>query len=307
MSTSQSELSIKLGLKLNQKNFVSSLIISLLIVCAFVESNPAKAEPTTTTFTRTPNPYTETPIESLERLAQCFLIPSGSSISYECLLPDVLGPITDLEREAPYSQKKVIYAKTMLEYYGFGTTKDEWRVAAQYIHPSIRNEALYLLASNPEPRDAELFRKGLSDDRSLNEPADDYPNYYARIVSAYGLSLLGDQSGIPILESVSQFDPKTKYVAAEAAGFLAKLGNPVAFSTIVKAFESDSGSDRRYGIENLMFFVPLQGQVDASGEIVEVWSLYRQALQDEELRQIAQSQLEELGTPEALKLLQEFE
>ena len=106
------------------------------------------------------------------------------------------------------------------------------------------------------------------------------------------------------MERISLQDVNVKPIAADGAGLLAKLGNPMAFSTIQKALDSDSRYTRGLGIDNLIFFIPLHGQTDISGKVIDVWSAYRQALQDESIQLGAKMQLQELGTPEALELLE---
>ena len=111
---------------------------------------------------------------------------------------------------------------------------------------------------------------------------------------------------MPTLERIAQLEVNVHPAATRAAGILAEMDEPSAFATIQKAINSDLRYIRLFAIQNAMPFVPLHGQTYAPGKTIDIWSLYRQALQDEnvQVRSVAKLQLQELDSPEALELLQ---
>jgi hypothetical protein len=196
--------------------------------------------------------------------------------------------------DVPYSEWETVRSQELLTANGFGSTTDEWRRAAGHANGLIRGTAYYLLTRHPEEQDENLYRQGLDD---LDETV--------QVISAYGLYHLGDRSVLPTLEKIARLDVGAHTAAARAAGILGELGDPTAFATIEKAMQNEQRYVRLFAIENAMPFVPLHGQTYAPGKNIDIWELYRQALQDEndQVRSTARLQLIELNTPEALELL----
>jgi hypothetical protein len=197
--------------------------------------------------------------------------------------------------DLPYSQWEAHRSQELLEANGYGATADEWRRAAEYSDGLIRAAATYLLTREPEQGDEDLFHRGLADDDQA-----------VQALSAYGLYRLGDPSALPVLERVARLDPAVYLTAAQAAGLLAELGDPTAFATLLKAMGSDLRYVRLIAMQNAMSFVPFHGRAYAPGETIDIWELYRRALEDPDIHvgTVARLQLEELNTAEALELLQ---
>jgi HEAT repeat protein len=219
--------------------------------------------------------------------------PTETPIDSFTIESDVVIPIYR-PLDVPYSEWEAARSQELLTANGFGSTMAEWRRATGHPSGLLRGTAYYLLTQHPEQQDENLYRQGLDD---LDETV--------QVISAYGLYLLGDSSALPALEKIAGYDVGAHTAAARAAGILGELGDPTAFATIQKAMQSEQRYVRLFAIENAMAFVPLHGQTYAPGKTIDIWSLYRQALQDEngQVRSVAKLQLRELNTPEALELL----
>ncbi len=213
---------------------------------------------------------------------------SGITVSSEVVIPGYTPP------DLPYSEWQAHRSQELLEANGFGATADEWRRAAGHPSGFVRATAYYLLTRHPEPGDEELFRQGLVDDDEA-----------VQALSAYGLYRLGDESGLPTLSRIAQLDVDVYPAATRAAGLLAELGDSAAYSTMLKAMESDLRYIRLIAMQNAMPFVPLHGQAYSPGEMIDIWNLYRRALEDPDahVQTVARLQLQELNTAEALELL----
>jgi hypothetical protein len=201
----------------------------------------------------------------------------------------VYGPL-----DVPYSQWETRRSQELLAANGYGHTADEWRRATRHASGLIRGTAYYLLSQHPEPQDEALYRRGLDD---VDETA--------QVLSAYGLHSLGDRSARSTLARIAQADVTAHPAATRAAGILAELGDASAYVTIEAAMNSDQRYLRLLAVQNAMPFVPLHGQIDAAGKAIDIWGLYRRALQDDsaQVQSVAALQLRELGSPEALELL----
>ncbi|HBL14861.1 MAG TPA: hypothetical protein DD379_26420 [Cyanobacteria bacterium UBA11162] len=221
-------------------------------------------------------------------------LPPSTTIESITVTSDVVIP--DYEPlDVPYSEWETHRSQELLEANGFGNAIAQWRRATQHSNGLIRSSAYYLLTRHPEQQDETLFRQGLEDSDET-----------VQTLSAYGLYSLGDKSALSILERIAQLDVNAHTAATQAAGILAKMGNPTAFATIEAAINSDLEYIRLFAIQNAMPFVPLHGQTYALGKSIDIWNLYSQALQDKnvQVRSVAKMQLKELNSPEALELLQ---
>jgi len=199
--------------------------------------------------------------------------------------------------DLPYSQWAAHRSREVLAANGYGDTAAEWRRATGHSSGFIRATAYYLLTRQPEPGDEELFRQGLVDDDEA-----------VQALSAYGLCRLGDDSALPTLERVARLDVDVYPAATRAAGLLAELGHPAAFDTMLKAMDSDLSYIRLMAMQRVMPFVPLHGRAFAPGETIDIWDLYRRALEDPDagVRTVARLELQELNTAEAQELLQSY-
>jgi len=219
--------------------------------------------------------------------------PTETPIDSFTIESDVVIPVYE-PLDVPYSEWETTRSQELLTANGFGSTADEWRRAAGHTNGLLRGTAYYLLTRHPERQDENLFRQGLDD---IDETV--------QVISAYGLYQLGDRSALPALEKIARYDVGAHLAAARAAGILGELGDPTAFATIQNAMQSEQRYVRLFAIENAMPFAPLHGQTYAPGKTIDIWGLYRQALQDEndQVRSVAKLQLQEINTPEALELL----
>jgi hypothetical protein len=241
------------------------------------EAQPTKAVTADESGNNLPASITEEPIESI-------------TITSDVVIP------TYKPLDVPFSEWEIHRSQELLEANGFGHTADEWRRATQHSSGLIRSTAYYLLTRQLDPQDEALFRQGLDDIDQTTQA-----------LSAYGLYRLGDKSVLPILERIAQLDVNVHTAATRAAGILGEIGEPTAFATIQKAINSDLDYIRLFAIQNAIPFAPLHGQpYNTSGTTIDIWDLYRQALQDEsvQVRSVARLQLQELNSPEARELLQ---
>jgi HEAT repeat protein len=173
---------------------------------------------------------------------------------------------------------------------------DEFRLAADHSSGLIREAAIYLLVRQPDPVDEALFLKGLED---IDETV--------QSLSAYGLVRLGHDSAESTLKRIAQQDPGAILAAPLAASLLAELGDPSAFDTMIQAMADQFGYVRLIAMQYMSSFVPLHGQSTSSGQTVDVWSLYCQALGDEDgqVRAVAEMQLVEIDSAAAMAILKE--
>ena len=199
--------------------------------------------------------------------------------------------------DVPFVEQEGYRHRELLKANGFADTPDGWREATQHENGLIREAAYYLLTRAPKQLDKNLLQHGLTDSDQT-----------VRATVAYGLYKLGDESMLTTLEEIAALDVNVFTAATRAAGFLGELGNPFAFSTIEHAMASEFAHIRLFGINHAMPFVVLNGKpYTTDAAIIDVWRLYAKAMQDESsaVRSAAQQQLQELGTSEALKLLEQ--
>jgi hypothetical protein len=242
------------------------------------ESQPTNGAIDNEAHDELPTPISETRVESI-------------TITSDIIIP-AYEPLA-----VPYSEWEAHRSQELLAVNGFGQTTAEWRRATQHSNGLIRSTAYYLLTRQPDPQDETLFRQGVDDiDQTV------------QAIAAYGLYRLGDKSALPILERLAQLDVNAFTVATRAAGILGEMGELAAFDTIQKAMDSDLGYIRVFAIQNAMPFVSYHGQSYTSDATIDIWDLYRRALQDEDaqVRVVAKMQLQELDTPEAQQLLEVY-
>ncbi|MEM8643051.1 MAG: hypothetical protein AAGG51_30170 [Cyanobacteria bacterium P01_G01_bin.54] len=211
----------------------------------------------------------------------------------------------EIPRDLSYTEREVYGDRISLWINGFGDDLSEWQRAARYPDFLIQNHALNILVHINEPTNREIFLywvNQLNDEESSQD-------HEVLALSAYGLYQLGDQSWLPLLEHIALSGIMDEWASAKAAGLLARLGQFEGFIVIKELMASGLSVIQDEAVYNLIYFVPLHGQIDSEGERVDIWSLYRQALVSESrtIRYSAQLQLEEIGTPEALELLREFD
>ncbi|MEM8642714.1 MAG: hypothetical protein AAGG51_28430, partial [Cyanobacteria bacterium P01_G01_bin.54] len=220
-----------------------------------------------------------------------------------CYRPMTTG--YEIPRDLSYTERRVYGDRIILWINGFGDDLSEWQRAARYLDYSIHNKALNILVHTNEPTNREIFLYWINqlDDEESSQ------DHEVLALSAYGLYQLGDRSWLPLLEHIALSGVAIEYTSAKAVGLLARLGKFEGFIVIKELMASGLDVIQDEAVNNLIYFVPLHGQIDSEGERVDIWSLYRQALVSESrtIRYSAQLQLEEIGTPEALELLREFD
>jgi hypothetical protein len=209
-------------------------------------------------------------------------------ISSEVIIPDY-EPL-----DLAYSEWGAHRSQELLTANGFGENPAEWRRAAGHSSGFIRGTAFYLLVQQLDPADESLFRQGLADfDQTVQS------------LSAFALVRLGDSTAAATLQHIAQLDAEAILSAPLAAGLLAELGDPSGIKTMKMALSSELGYVRLNAVQYLPSFVPLHGLEDGSGQTIDVWDLYCQAMKDVDIqvKATAEMQLQELNSAEALELL----
>jgi len=281
-------------------NFFTCLAALVLISCSLSDVDLSQENPTPiVSDTESPTPIASETEEGampenseLEAAADNGSAESAdaSTISSEVFIPDYV-PL-----DLPLSQWEAHRSQELLEANGFGTTATEWRRAAGHPSGLIRGAAFYLLSQQPDPQDEDLFRQGLDD---IDETA--------RALAAFGLYQLGVETATATLEEIAQLDVNAHLAAPRAAGLLAEIGLPEGVATLEQALSSRESYIRLSATQFLPAFVPLQGQSDGAGNTVDVWEYYCLALADSDtqVRALAEMQLREIGSAEALAVIED--
>jgi hypothetical protein len=95
-----------------------------------------------------------------------------------------------------------------------------------------------------------------------------------------------------------------------AAGHADGLIRGTAFYLLAREpdpLDEQLGYIRLTAVQYVPSFVPFQGQDYGSGLTIDIWALYCRALEDEDsqVQSVAEMQLQELKSPEALKVLED--
>lgn len=123
-----------------------------------------------------------------------------------------------------------------------------------------------------------------------------------RVEAAMALALLGDvATAKPVLVEESR---GAGAGAWSAASYLAQLGDPAAWPSIVASLEGDDGHGRLMAARELVAFLPFDG-TDVDGVVVDASDRLRSILDDvqESVRAEAPSLVAEAGLPDAPELL----
>ena len=171
----------------------------------------------------------------------------------------------------PFPQWEIQRSQEILTANGFGHTPEAWQQAAHHSDGLIRVSAYHLLSHLPEPENIALFEKGLTDaDESV------------KVLAAYGLLRLGDESHKDIIEEIARLNVEAYLAAPRAAGILGSLGEATAFKTILRGMQSELSVIRIWSIKNVLPFAALHGQAYGPDKNIDIWAFYAQALQDPE-------------------------
>lgn len=201
--------------------------------------------------------------------------------------PSIVIPSGSPPTGTPFSQREATAHRQLLEVNGHGGGPEVWRRAAQSDHPSLRAAAYQLLAENAATEDLALFERGLVD-----------PDGATRAWAAFGLERLRAGVGRSVLLELTRRAPDfAEYGPLIAADVLARLGDPAGLATVVRA---DATFDERIPVVQRLFWF-------ARLERPEIWPLYERALRDEPaVRELAITQLRELGSPEAVQIVKRY-
>ncbi len=186
-----------------------------------------------------------------------------------------------------FVEREVLSARSMLEANGYADDPAAWRRATESDEPSLRALAFQLLAENAGGGDTAVFERGVRDRDGA-----------VRAWAAFGLEQVQTGGGRPFLEELAVAPIEfAEYGPILAAAALARLGDPSAFATLVRA--EGEPTMRVSVVQRLYWF--------ASLDVDDVWPAYARALEGTQvLRDMAILQLRELGTPRAQKVLEAF-
>lgn len=194
-----------------------------------------------------------------------------------------------------YSRWELYRSKELLAANGFDNNENEWRKATLHSNGLIRATAYFLLTRNIKQQNTGLFRVGIDD---IDETAQAF--------CAFGLYKSGDEPALKKLMALANQDVEAHISAIQAAGLLGQLGFPTAFKTIQMALKSRLEYVQVFGIQNAVFFVPLNESIYDFNNKIDIWAIYRQALKNNSsnVRTIAIAQLNEINSKESQELLQ---
>lgn len=186
-----------------------------------------------------------------------------------------------------FSERDVVTARSMLEANGFTADPAGWRRATECDEPSLRALGFQLLAEHADDVDPAVFERGVADRDGA-----------VRAWAAFGLERLRPGAGRPVLAQLAARPIEfAEYGPLVAATALARLGDPSAFATLVRA-EAEP-TMRVPVVQRLYWF--------AKHDLDEVWAAYARALDDTQvLRDLAILQLRELDAPGARAVLDAF-
>jgi HEAT repeat protein len=130
----------------------------------------------------------------------------------------------------------------------------------------------------------------------------------ARVQAAFALARLRVPGAIELLASLLDLDPDISPAPLQAAGALARLGDPRGFPIIRQALASPNRVVAMVACKQLYAFVQLDGQLLPGGGKVEIFETFRKALERQEanITGEARVQLAELDTEQARTLLNAY-
>ena len=157
--------------------------------------------------------------------------------------------------------------------------------------------ALHTIGADPELARPETLRPYLEDEDDT-----------VQVETAYALARNGHDDGLEALRACLELDDVAYLCPAIAAGYLARLGDPGGFFVVRKSQQRELIGPRMLACKQLYFFVPYDGQPDATGRPIDVFAAFDRALADTEpsIQWQALVQLRELPGAEASAVLERY-
>ena len=141
-----------------------------------------------------------------------------------------------------YADKKISTPEEQLQAYGIELTTTGLKKALRHTLPVVRENAAITLGKRKE-------RSAISDLKGLLK--DDY--IYARIAAAEALSIMGDDSGIPVLfEALNAAHIPARL---RAASILADIGKVEGYETVAQILKNNDPMDRLNAVRVLPRFL----------------------------------------------------
>lgn len=134
------------------------------------------------------------------------------------------------------------------------------------------------------------------------------PEDLVRVEAAYALARIGVREGKEVLVQCMTYPVDAYLFPAIAAGYLARLGDPRGFQTVVSCLDLNISAIRMIACKQLYFFVPFQGTPDVTGKPIDVLYEFGRALKDLDsaVQWQALVQLRELRAPGSRVVLRDF-
>jgi HEAT repeat protein len=198
----------------------------------------------------------------------------------------IVIPSIPIPPGTPFSEREAVVYRGLLRANGYDAVPAEYRRATGSSEPTLRAAAFALLARDPAAHDLARFAQGAED-----------PDLAVRAFAAFGLERLDPGRGAPVLREVAARDAGFgDYGPLIAAALLARLGDASGFATVERAMSVATA--RIPAIERLWPFARLRTP--------GIWAAYDQALAsgDAVVREQVLAQLRELGSPEAVPVLE---
>jgi hypothetical protein len=129
-----------------------------------------------------------------------------------------------------------------------------------------------------------------------------------RVEAAYALARLKVSEGKEVLVQCLNYPLDAYLFPAIAAGYLAQLGDPQGFQTVVKCFDFNISAIRMLACKQLYFYVPFQDIQDGDGNAIDVYRLFDRALKDSDtnIQWQALVQLREICSPKSRSILENY-
>lgn len=123
--------------------------------------------------------------------------------------------------------------------------------------------------------------------------------------AAYALARLGSVDAAELLTGFLVLSPEATPAPLQAAGALARLGDPRGFSGVVEALDSSNPVTAMVACKQLLAYAWPDGRPLPNDRKVDIYRAFARALNRSEGNIVAEAvvQLKDLGTAKALKLL----
>lgn len=196
-----------------------------------------------------------------------------------------------------YGEAEDYLNRELLRVNGIGQSESE-------LHAALAGPSNILQAAAAHTLGASGSAEAIEPLRALLDSADEL----VKVEAAYALARRGDDQGRAVLDVCLDVPLTFSVVAAIAAGYLARLGQPHGYARIREAFASEIVAVRMVACKQLYFFVPFHGQPDRSGQPIDVAQEFARALQDPDagVQWQALYQLRELRLPMMRGALEQY-